>query len=115
MEICHHPGPILRTYEALVTEGERSRAFAELLLKRSQRATRLREKLFPSSPPPALSAKQFEALRASILRFKETIEGIVPRETQATQKAQTIVGNCVRRAVVRCRIVKWLRWRLCFC
>jgi beta-N-acetylhexosaminidase len=91
VEICHHPEPILRTYEALITEGERSRAFAELLLKRSQRTARLREKLFARSAPPALSVKQFEALRTRILRFNEQIEGIVPLEPQAAPKAPTLV------------------------
>ena len=32
MEICHSPELILRAYEALVAEGERSAAFRELLL-----------------------------------------------------------------------------------
>jgi hypothetical protein len=39
-----------------------------------------------------LSTAQFEALRAGILRFGETIEKIVPRETRRTApKAATLV------------------------
>lgn len=91
VEICHNPAPILRAYEALVAEGERSRAFAKLLLARSRRTAQLRRALFPKSAPPALSAPQFEALRARILRFNEIIEGIVPLDLQAPSKAPTIV------------------------
>ncbi len=91
VEICHHPEPILRAYEALVTEAERSRAFAKILLERSQHTTRLRAKFFPKSAPPALSATQFDALRTRILRFNETIEKIVPRDVQAAPKPPTIV------------------------
>jgi beta-N-acetylhexosaminidase len=81
VEICHNPEPILRAYEALVSEGERSRAFSALLMKRAQHTARLRTATFPKSPPPALSATQFAALRSRILRFNETIEKIVPLES----------------------------------
>ncbi len=91
VEICHHPEPILSAYEALVTEGERSRAFAKLLQERAEHTARLRAALFPKCAPPALSAAQFEALRARILRFNETIEKIVPRDVQAAPKAPTLV------------------------
>jgi beta-N-acetylhexosaminidase len=80
VEICHNPEPILRAYEALVSEGERSQTFSALLIKRAQHTARLRTATFPKPPPPALSATQFEALRSRILRFNETIEKIVPRE-----------------------------------
>jgi len=78
VEICHHPEPILQAYEALVSEGERSAAFRKILLERSRQTTKLCAKVFPKKMPAALSEKQFEALRARILRFNETIEKIVP-------------------------------------
>lgn len=84
VEICHHPEPILLAYEALVTEAERSEAFRKILLERARRTTQLKAKTFPKAMPRALSDKQFEALRARILAFNETIEKILPRvETPA--------------------------------
>ena len=71
--ICHHPEPILQVYEALIHEGERSAAFHKILLGRARESARKRAKTFPAKMPAALSAKQFEALRARILRFGETV------------------------------------------
>jgi beta-N-acetylhexosaminidase len=79
VEICHHPEPILRVFEALVSEGERSAPFRKILFERSRVSERKRKKVFPAKMPPALSAQQFEALRAEILRFTEMVEKIVPR------------------------------------
>jgi beta-N-acetylhexosaminidase len=73
MEICHSPELILRAYEALIAEGERSRSFAEVLSARAKRTARLRAKLFAGGIPRAHTAKQFEALRARILRFSEKV------------------------------------------
>jgi beta-N-acetylhexosaminidase len=74
IEICHTPELILRAYEALLAEAERSAAFSKLLIARAQQTARQRAKLFASGVSPALTAKQFEALRARILRFAETIK-----------------------------------------
>jgi beta-N-acetylhexosaminidase len=73
MEICHSPELILRAYEALIAEGERSAAFREMMLMRAKRTARLRAKLFARGTAKALSERQFEALRGRILRFGETI------------------------------------------
>ena len=89
--ICHHPEPILLVYEALISEGERSAAFRKVLLERARTSERKRMKVFPARMPPALGTAQFEALRARILRFNETIHKIVPRDVQAAPKAPTIV------------------------
>ncbi len=83
VEICHNPEPILRAYDALVTEAERSAAFRKVLLERARQTTRLRARTFPKTMPPSLSEKQFDALRARILAFSETIEKIVPRIVDA--------------------------------
>jgi beta-N-acetylhexosaminidase len=73
VEICHTPEMILRAYEALIAEGERSAAFSKLLIARASETTRAQARLFANSVPPALTAKQFEALRARIFRFDEAI------------------------------------------
>jgi beta-N-acetylhexosaminidase len=84
LEICHHPEPILRVYEALLREGERSAAFRAILFERARVSERKRVKVFPAKMPPALNAQQFEALRMRILRFNESIETIVPRAADAS-------------------------------
>ena len=84
VEICHHPEPILLAYEALVTEAERSAAFRKILLERARRTTKLTAKTFPKAMPSALSGKSFEALRARVLTFNETIEKIVPPAVETT-------------------------------
>jgi beta-N-acetylhexosaminidase len=89
--ICHHAEPILRVYEALIAEAERSAAFRKVLLERARASERKRVDVFPARMPAALSRAQFEALRRRILRFNERIEKIAPRGLPAAQKAQTIV------------------------
>ncbi len=71
MEICHSPELILRAYEALIAEGERSTAFRAMLLARAKKTARLRAKLFTDGASKALTPKQFSALRERILRFGE--------------------------------------------
>lgn len=73
MEICHSPDLILRAYEALIRECERSPAFRATLMARARRTARLRAKMFGEGVARALTGKQIEALRTRILRFGETI------------------------------------------
>jgi len=73
IEICHSPELIVRAYEALLAEGERSPAFARLLTARAAITARARARLFAGGVPPVLSAKQFEALRTRILGFGERV------------------------------------------
>ena len=76
LEICHSPELILRAYEALLAEGERSRAFGRMLLERAARMDRLRGMLFADGVGAAMPARQFEALRTRILRFGETVKAL---------------------------------------
>ena len=46
LEICHSPELILRTYEALIAEGEKSAAFLNLLLARARETARKRARLY---------------------------------------------------------------------
>jgi beta-N-acetylhexosaminidase len=73
IEICHSPELILRAYESMLAEGERSTSFRNLLLARAKQGSRQRAKLFANEIAPALTAKQFEALRARVERFGETV------------------------------------------
>jgi beta-N-acetylhexosaminidase len=74
VEICHSPKLILRAYEALIAEGERSEAFRKMLLVRARQTALQRVRLFANGVPAVLSARQFEALRMRILRFGQTIK-----------------------------------------
>jgi beta-N-acetylhexosaminidase len=78
MEICHSPELILRAYESLLREAERSRVFQGLLLARATRTSIERKKLFSGAHSPALSARRLEALRTRIQRFSETIAKAQP-------------------------------------
>jgi len=80
LEICHSPELILRAYEALLAEAERSLSFRTLLLARASQTARQRSKLFAAGTPKALTAKQFESLRTKIQRFGEKIAKAQPKE-----------------------------------
>lgn len=73
VEICHSPELILRAYEALLAEAERSTAFRTLLQKRARKAALKHRKVFAHPVPRALMPRQLEALRSRIIRFSETI------------------------------------------
>jgi beta-N-acetylhexosaminidase len=73
LEICHSPELILRAYEAMVAEGERSAAFGKLLHSRARQTERQRARLFGGGIAKGLTARQFDALRARILRFGEAV------------------------------------------
>jgi beta-N-acetylhexosaminidase len=73
LEICHSPELILRAYEAMVAEGERSAAFGKLLHSRARQTERQRARLFGGGTAKGLTARQFDALRARILRFGEAV------------------------------------------
>ncbi len=74
LEICHTPEMIMRAYDALIAEGECSAAFSKLLIARTEQTERHRARLFASGGTPALTVKQFDALRKRILRFGETVK-----------------------------------------
>ncbi|MGB6975095.1 MAG: beta-N-acetylhexosaminidase [Terracidiphilus sp.] len=73
VEICHSAELILRAYESLVREAERSAAFRTLLMNCAWEVGRKRKKLFKNGAGRALTAKQFEALRMEITRFCDEV------------------------------------------
>jgi beta-N-acetylhexosaminidase len=73
VEICHSAELILRAYEALIAEGERSAAFRRLLVERARQSERKRRRLIGDKVSPVLNELQFEALRERVLRFGETV------------------------------------------
>jgi beta-N-acetylhexosaminidase len=81
IEICHSPELILRAYEALLREAERSRAFRTLLLTRARRVQTARKHLFAAKQSPALSPTQLENLRTKIQHFAAQVQTILAQET----------------------------------
>jgi beta-N-acetylhexosaminidase len=73
LEICHSAELILRSYEALIVEAERSVAFRKLLLARAREASRKRARLYPNQVSRPLSTKQLDALRDRMFRFRERV------------------------------------------
>ena len=73
MEICHSPELILRAYEALISEAERSKTFAAMIYARAHRTAKLRNRLFAGSLARALTARQLETLRSRIIRFSAQV------------------------------------------
>ena len=88
VEICHSAEMILRSYEALLREAERSTAFRNLLLARAAESARKRARLYAAAAPPPLTARQFEKLRTDVTRFRDTVaaataqpDAVAPRTT----------------------------------
>lgn len=87
MEICHSPELILRGYEALVREGERSTAFGSLLLQRARAVSRKRAQWFQRGPGPAPSERQIAALRVRILQFGDAIRKVADANPRFPQQS----------------------------
>jgi beta-N-acetylhexosaminidase len=87
LEICHSAELILRTFEALVSEGERSAAFRTVLLARAQESGRKRTRLYARGEARAPSSKGLEKLRSEIAKFNETVAGILQATDDATPRA----------------------------
>ncbi len=90
LEICHSAELILRSYEAILTEAERSAAFRNLLLTRAREVARKRQRLYAGASARALTARQFDALRERMLRFRDQIaasesDAIAPRATSPAE------------------------------
>ena len=88
LEICHSPELILRSYDALVSEGERSAAFRKVLMATARDAARKRARLYARGVAPPLSAKRLESLRKSISQFNETMALI----TESGSRRNTACG-----------------------
>jgi beta-N-acetylhexosaminidase len=87
IEICHSAELILRSYEALISEGERSASFRKLLLAAARVSARKRARLYARGLPPALNLKRLASLRSEIEQFNETIANILKTAEDATPRA----------------------------
>lgn len=84
MEICHSPELVLRAYEAMLAEAERSKTFHNLLVMRARQTAAKQKKLFGAPVSAVLTARQFDSLRTRILRFGETIAQAQPNAEEIT-------------------------------
>jgi beta-N-acetylhexosaminidase len=71
VEICRDPSLILRAYEALLAEAERSAAFRRRVASSCRRIIEHKRRLLPAQMPRTASVSQIEKLRAAIVRFSE--------------------------------------------
>ena len=78
LEICHSAELILRSYEALIAEGERSAAFRRLLIETAHEVERKKRRLYAAGIPRPLPANQSAALRERMLRFGEAVAASEP-------------------------------------
>ena len=74
VEICHSPELILRAFEALLHEGERSASFRKLLVQRAAHVQRARRRLFAEGAGRPLTARGLASLRTSVERFAQELE-----------------------------------------
>jgi len=76
LEICHSPELILRCYESLIQEAERSASFRKVLLSRAATAVKLRKARFSKPLTRALSETQMAGLRDRILRLSASVQAV---------------------------------------
>jgi beta-N-acetylhexosaminidase len=74
LEICHSPELILRCYEGLIHESEKSISFRNLLMKRSVVSTQLRKGRFGQPASRSFNQAQLNTLKDKIFRFRDTVE-----------------------------------------
>ncbi len=92
LEICHSAELILRSYEAMIAEAERSASFRTLLLTRARETAAKRRRLYAGAPERPLTPRQFASLRDRMHRFCEAIAAceadlIQPRSTAPAESA----------------------------
>ncbi len=96
IEICHSPELILRAYESLIAEAERSAAFRALLTARAREAARKRARIVPAQPPKALTPKQYTALGAKILAFRDKVLSLAGESSaMPAASAQTSIAKSI--------------------
>ncbi len=83
MLICHSAELILRSFEALLTEAERSASFRKILLAAAQDSTRKRARLSKGGVARLPSGKAVESLRDSILDFNAKVASLAEPAAEA--------------------------------
>lgn len=89
IEICHSTEVILRSYEGLISEAERSSAFRKLLLATARDSSRKRARLLPRKISSIPTAKAFESLRCAIAQLNESVARITQASADAAPRASS--------------------------
>lgn len=89
LEICHSVELILRAFEALVSEGERSGTFDRLLMAGAREAASKRARLYPNGVAPPLSSDELETLRKETLQFQEKVMGLTTGSEAADPRSES--------------------------
>jgi len=74
IEICRDPSLVLRAYEAVLSEAERSAAFRRRVASSSRRIVESKERLLDARMPRPAPAAQLEKLRAAVTRFSGEVQ-----------------------------------------
>lgn len=74
IEICHDPSLVLRAYEALLSEAERSVAFRRRVESSCQRVLEAKQRLLNATMPRAASDVQIQRLRQAVSKFSGEIQ-----------------------------------------
>jgi beta-N-acetylhexosaminidase len=93
VEICHSPELILRAYEGLLSEAERSAAFRRIVEARSRDVVRKRARLFGAGVGKALTQAQLESLRRKITDFREKVTAIAGEQVQEPKPQTSVVES----------------------
>ena len=74
IEICKDPALVLRAYESVLSEAERSAGFRGILRRAVRRVVAHKHRLLPLQPPRCPTGVQLARLRSEILLFATEIE-----------------------------------------
>jgi beta-N-acetylhexosaminidase len=81
VEVCKEPALVLRTYEALLSEAERSRAFRKRVEQAAAHMAKNKQRLLGKAKQRAVpSSSAVEAMRQRVLTFSETVKQISTHE-----------------------------------
>jgi beta-N-acetylhexosaminidase len=75
IEICKDPALVLRAYEALLAEAERSAAFRRRVEISASKVVEHKERYLDAAMPRAASARKIEQLRTRVKRFADEVGG----------------------------------------
>ena len=74
IEICRDPSLILRAYDAMLAEAERSKSFRRRIETSSRLIARFKKRRLDGRMPQAASAAQIEKLRAAVAKFSGELQ-----------------------------------------
>lgn len=74
IEVCRDPSLVLRAYEALLAEAERSASFRRRVESASTKIARFKRRHLTETVPRSVSAAQVEKLRAEVKRFAAEVQ-----------------------------------------